>query len=321
MADTTTPCDSGAAVAEVPEQDLLPQDDLSLDDIEAYGHMPTPSFWPSFFSAIVARLQWNALTIDLAADARAWPTLEATRRERLTSLLAGFCVAEDAVAEQLQPFGGAASRTAMASDQSLMTWVFFLQRRDEQRHQQLFDRIGAEVLGLSGDTPAARRDAARELAPAGVLDLFESQLPALAGELAEGRADLAAGVSLYHMILEGIVLSSGQRALLEDLRDGVMPGTREGVEHVELDERWHVGFGLRCLIETHPAPEQLDELLARACEASHAWGDAVPPAITDHVVKLCTRRLSVARKSERPKTFTKAAYERWWARTRAGAAA
>ena len=320
MADTTQR-DPRAGVDAVAEQDLLPHDDLGVDDIEAYGHMPTPSFWPSFFSAVVARLQWNALTIDLAADARAWPALDPARRARLTSLLAGFCVAEDAVAEQLQPFGGAASRTAMASDQSLMTWVFFLQRRDEQRHQQLFDRIGAEVLGLPGDTPAARRDAARELAPAGVLDLFESQLPALAGELAEGRAGLASGVSLYHMILEGIVLSSGQQALLEDLQDDVMPGTSEGIEHVELDERWHVGFGLRCLIETHPAPEQLDELLDRARDASHAWGDAVPARITDHVVELCARRLTVARNSERPRTFTKAAYERWWARTRAGAAA
>ncbi len=320
MADTTQQ-NPRSGVNDVPERDLLPHEDLSVDDIEAYGHMPTPSFWPSFFSAVVARLQWNAGTIDLTADARAWPELDDARRARLTSLLAGFCVAEDAVAEQLQPFGGAAAQTAMASDQSLMTWVFFLQRRDEQRHQQLFDRIGASVLGLPGDTPAARRDAARELAPAGVLDLFESQLPTLAGELAEGRADLAAGVSLYHMILEGIVLSSGQRALLEDLEDGAMPGCSKGVEHVELDERWHVGFGLRCLIETHPSPEQLDELLTRAREASRAWGDAVPAPISDHVVELCARRLSVARNSERPKTFTKAAYERWWARTRAGAAA
>ena len=308
-------------VDSVAEAELLPQDDLSVDDIAAYGHTPTPSFWPSFFSGIVARLQWDASSIDLDADARAWATLDSARRERLTSLLAGFCVAEDAVAQHLQPFGAAVSQTAMASDQSLMSWVFFLQRRDEQRHQQLFDRIGAEVLGLPGGTAAARRDAARELAPPGVLHLFETQLPELAGELADGRVDLAAGVSLYHMILEGIVLSSGQRALLEDLEDGVMPGTCAGVEHVELDERWHVGFGLRCMVETHPGERHLDELLTRARAATSAWGDAVPAEISDTVLELCERRLSVARASQRPQTFTKAAYERWWARTRAGAAA
>ena len=308
-------------MTDVSERDLLPRDDLSLDDIEAYGHMPTPSFWPSFFSSVVARLQWNAEKIDLTGDARAWRALAPERRSRLTTLLAGFCVAEDAVAEHLAPFGGAVAEIPMASDQSLMTWVFFLQRRDEQRHEQLFDRIGAEVLGLPGDTPSQRRDAARKQSPVGVLDLFESQLPTLAGEMAEHRAELAAGVSLYHMVLEGIVLSAGQRALLEDLSDGALPGVREGVEHVEQDERWHIGFGLRCLIETHPTSEQLDELLEKAGEAATAWGDAVPAAILEQVLALCTRRLSVARTARRPAVFSKAAYERWWARTRAGAAA
>jgi hypothetical protein len=44
-------------------------------------------------------------------------------------------------------------------------------------------------------------------------------------------------------------------------------GGDEGVERVELDERWHIGFGLRCLIESEPSPELLDDLLARAEEA------------------------------------------------------
>ena len=63
------------------------------------GHfvLPKRSFWPNFFSRIVARLQWNPAAIDLTADARAWPELPDERRHRLTTLLAGFCVAEDAV--------------------------------------------------------------------------------------------------------------------------------------------------------------------------------------------------------------------------------
>ena len=57
--------------------------------------------WPNFFSRLVARLQWDARAIDLAADAGAWPELPDERRERLTTLLAGFRVAEDAVAEHI----------------------------------------------------------------------------------------------------------------------------------------------------------------------------------------------------------------------------
>src|SRR4051794_3286036 len=171
------------------------------------GHMISSTRWPSFFAGIVARLQWDANGIDLAPDARAWPELPDERRRRLTTLLAGFRVAEDAVAEELTPFGEAA-------DNSLVAWVMFLQRRDEHRHARFFDRIAAEVVGLDGATPDERRDAARQLAPAGVLELFEERLPALAGELAAGRAALGEGIGLYHMVLEGIVLAAGQRALL-----------------------------------------------------------------------------------------------------------
>jgi len=242
---------------------------------------------PSFFSQVVAHLQWDPMAIDLVPDAGAWPGLPAARRRRLTTLLAGFRVAEDAVSEQLEPFGKATKDT-------LVAWVFFLQRRDEQRHTLLFDRIAAEVLGLPGASPAQRRVAARAHVPAAVLELFEERLPALAAELAAGHTGLEEGISLYHMVLEGIVFAAGQRALLDDLADGALPGVREGVRRVDLDERWHVGFGLRNLIEGRPSSDLVDDLIGKAEDAAAAWGDAVPPATREYVMRMCTRRLSVA---------------------------
>jgi ribonucleoside-diphosphate reductase beta chain len=180
-----------------------------------------------------------------------------------------------------------------------MAWIFYLQRRDEERHALLFDRIAAEVLGLPGATPAERRAAARTHVPAPLLELFEVRLPALAAELAAGRAGLGEGVSLYHMVLEGIVFDAGQSALLDDLADGALPGVREGVVRIELDERWHIGFGLRCLIESQPSTDLLDTLLARAQEAAEAWGDAVPAATRERVAHSCAHRLAAAGLIER----------------------
>ncbi len=252
------------------------------------------SFWPNFFSRLVARLQWNPMAIDLTGDARAWPELPAERRHRLMTLLAGFCVAEDAVAEQLTPFADAAREATLTSQESLMAWVFFLQRRDEQRRARLFDRIGAEVLGLAGATPAERRAAARAHVPPEILELFEERLPAMAAELGAGRTGLSEGVSLYHMLLEGVVFDAGQHALLDDLADGALPGVREGVERVERDERWHVGFGLRCLIESQPSQELIDDLVAGAGAAAAAWGEAVPAAIRERSAGSCAHRLHVS---------------------------
>lgn len=243
----------------------------------------------SAYSQIVAKLQWEPAAIDLARDAEAWLGLPDARRQRLTTLLAGFRVAEDAVAEHLTPFADRAEHI-----DTMMMWIFFLQRRDEDRHALFFDRIAAEILRLPGDTPAERRAAAREHVPVAFLELFEQRLPAMAAEIAAQRSDILDGVRLYHMVLEGAVFTAGQRALLDDLDDGALPGVREGMEHVELDERWHVGFGVRCLTEAKDPDVVLDHVLSRAAEAAAAWGDAVPLATCEYAVNLCRRRLTIA---------------------------
>jgi ribonucleoside-diphosphate reductase beta chain len=260
---------------------------LTAEDV-APGTMLPSNRWPNFFSRLVARLQWDSSAINLAPDAEAWPALPDERRARLTKLLAGFRVADAAVSEHLAPFGDAAKN-------SLVAWVMFLQRRDEQRHARFFDRVAAEVLKLPGETEEERRDAARELAPPGMLELFDERLPAMSAELAAGRADLSEGIALYHMTLEGMILSAGQHALLKDLEDGALPGVREGVYRVELDERWHIGFGLRILIDARPSPELIDEVLARVDEATAAWGDALPTEIRDRIPVMCRRRLAAAK--------------------------
>lgn len=271
--------------------------DPTLREYKLVGGLETfanRSFWPSFFSRVAARKQWDAAAIDFAPDARAWQELPDERRHRLTTLLAGFRVAEDAVAEQITPFVAAANRETLASQESLVAWTFSLQRRDEQRHARFFDRVAAEVLRLPGETPAERRAAAREYATPAILELFEELLATMAAELTAGESRLGEGVSLYHMLLEGVVLNAGTNALIDDLADGVLPGVREGVGRIERDERWHVGFGLRCLIESQPSQELIDDLVARGGAAAAAWGDAVPAAIREHSARTCAHRLHVS---------------------------
>ena len=63
---------------------------------------------------------------------------------------------------------------------------------------------------------------------------------------------------------------------------------------MERDERWHIGFGVRCLIESEPTPELIDDLVARAEDAAGAWGDAVPAPRASAPRPRARRRLSVA---------------------------
>ncbi len=168
------------------------------------------------FLRLAARSQWDDAAIDLGEDARAWPHVA---DGRLRELVAGFCVGEAGVAEHLAPFGPAAE-------------CFAAQQRDEERHARFFARY-AQAVGL--DDPRAY------VSPA-FIDLFEVRLPEAAAR-AGGEA-----VGLYHMVLEGVVFTAGQLALLDmDLER--LPGLRTGTELVLRDERWHVGFGARGLAD------------------------------------------------------------------------
>src|SRR6476469_4612822 len=94
--------------------------DTTLREYKLVGGLVTfanRSFWPGFFSRVAARKQWDAAAIDLEPDVRAWQELPDERRRRLTTILAGFRVAEDAAAENRAPFVGAANRETLASQE------------------------------------------------------------------------------------------------------------------------------------------------------------------------------------------------------------
>jgi len=234
-----------------------------------------------------ASLQWNERALDLGADAAAWPELPAALRGRLQLLVAGFCVGEERVATELTPFSDAATSEEV-------TACFKLQQRDEARHARFFDRVGDEVMHLPGASSTERgRRLRAELSPA-FLELFERRLPAVANGLAAGAESLGTAVALYHLLLEGVVFTAGQLAVL-DLLDGVpLPGLRTGVELVLRDERWHIGFGAHLLDDLGAGGEALAAILGEADAGLAAWGQALSSDVRERVLEIHRRRLGAA---------------------------
>jgi ribonucleoside-diphosphate reductase beta chain len=246
--------------------------------ITGYGH----------FVQLAESLQWDEKTIDLAPDLEAWPKLTEAERERLHGLIAGFCIAEQAVAEHLVPFQGAAT-----VDDS-MAACFVSQARDEARHARFFDRVAAEVLEVPGEYPRERLDVLRERVAPELVDLFETRLPEQAQRLADDGASLTAAVGLYHMVLEGVVLLAGQNAMLDTLESLSvnMPGLRKGMELVLRDERWHIGFGSRVIQSADLEGGEVEEILKNGETAAKAWGDLTSAEAIDKAIQLHRRRLN-----------------------------
>jgi ribonucleoside-diphosphate reductase beta chain len=155
------------------------------------------------FLALARRVRWDADDVEL--------TLGGWDRERRT-LLANLCLAETAVAEELEPIVALAPAEARP--------CFEAQRRDEERHARLFARYAAEI-----ETPEPDRE---------WRELFTERLPAAARS-----GSLREAVGVYHMVLEARVLTGALRAL-----SGVA-----GTDLVLRDERWHIGFGVRLLTD------------------------------------------------------------------------
>jgi ribonucleoside-diphosphate reductase beta chain len=153
------------------------------------------------FLALAQRSQWDENAVVLTLDG--W---DDERRQ----LLANLCMAETAVAEELDPIVAVAPAQARP--------CLELQKRDEERHARFFARYAAAV-----ETPAPDE---------GWRERFEVELPRVARE-----SSLREAVGLYHHVLEAAVLKPALQRL-----DGVA-----GVDLVLRDERWHIGFGMRLL--------------------------------------------------------------------------
>jgi ribonucleoside-diphosphate reductase beta chain len=239
----------------------------------------------SHFARAARAGRWDEGTIDLRPDAEAWPLLSDGYRARVLTLVAGFGVAEAGVADALEPFPARTSDPEAAR-------CFGLQAADERRHARFFDRVAGEVARMPGESPVERRRALRRLLDPRFLDLFERRLPETASRLAARSSSLQEAVGLYHLVLEGVVLAAGQTALLELLdRLGSLPGLREGTARVARDERWHIGFGARCLTDAAPGADALRWVLEEGERAAAAWGSAVPAAVASRAADLHRRRL------------------------------
>ena len=241
------------------------------------------------FVTLAESLQWDERDIDYSADREAWPQLTDSETARVLGLIAGFAIAETAVSGELDSYQAAASDNSMEA-------AFRAQARDEARHARFFDLVAAEVAGVPGANPAARRDALRAHVNADLVDLFERRLPATAQRLAEDHQGLPAAVGLYHMVIEGVVLLAGQHAMLDTL-EGLsvkLPGLHKGVELVLRDERWHIGFGSRIVQRADIGRDEADMLLEQGETAAKVWGDLITPAAIETAVRQHRRRLKAA---------------------------
>jgi len=186
---------------------------------------------------------WSATELDFSADRQHWQEVF-TDLERRAALwnYALFFHGEDSVASNLSPYVDAAP---------LPEQKYFLatQQADEARHAVFFHRFMREVVEVSSHSIAGTLAATRPELTWGFRKTF-ARLDQMADDL---RRDpslplLAAGITLYHIVIEATLAQPGQHFIERYLdHSGLLPGFREGMRNVARDEQRHIGFGVKLL--------------------------------------------------------------------------
>ncbi len=198
------------------------------------------------------RSNWCATEIDLTQDREDWLTKFTPQQRRSALWLYSlFFHGEDSVADNLSPYIDAAP---------LEEQKYFLatQQVDEARHAVFFHRFFHEVAGVGDGSLSSGLGATATELSWGHRKTF-GRLDRMADELRRDRSPrkLAEAVTLYHVIVEGTLAQPGQHMIHATLEAmDVMPGFREGIRNVALDEQRHIAFGVRLLADLYEADPQ-----------------------------------------------------------------
>jgi ribonucleotide reductase beta subunit family protein with ferritin-like domain len=235
---------TSSAVADAASVASLPADAISYEDLYAR--------WE--------RGNWSATELDFTEDARQWRE-DFTEFER-TAALWNYCLffwGEDAVADNLSPYIDAAPREEQK-------YFLTTQQVDEARHAVFFKRFMQEVCGIGDGTMASGLSAIKPQLTPGFRKIFD-RLDRMADELRADRspAQLAAAVTLYHVVIEAALAQPGQHFICSYLEQrDQLPAFRAGMANIAADEQRHIGFGVKLLSDLNREdPVRVPKAVAR----------------------------------------------------------
>ncbi|MBA2629535.1 MAG: ribonucleotide-diphosphate reductase subunit beta [Thermoleophilaceae bacterium] len=191
------------------------------------------------------RQQWSTQDLDFSQDRIDWhERIPAEERFQRMYGLSSFFIGEQRVAEELGPMMRAAPTEEMR--------IFLCtQIADEARHVRFFNRFYDEVGVLESDNLQDRLAETSEHLNPKFNVLFDELLKGKVDRLAKQPDDLEVlveAITLYHMIIEGMLALTGQHFITEyNESQGTLPGFVEGFTNVSRDEHRHVAFGARFL--------------------------------------------------------------------------
>ncbi|HYW27779.1 MAG TPA: ribonucleotide-diphosphate reductase subunit beta [Terriglobales bacterium] len=244
-------------VEDAPLQDLVR---ISMDEVQVQmDSYLAPDMDSTSLYRRWEKQQWAVSDLDFTADQQQWNTLDEAQRDTVRRTMILFFIGEQAVTDTLSPILHAAPH----EDERIFLAT---QIADEARHTVFFQRFFDEVLQVRGGLSSALSVVGPE-ATKGFRRIFETDLIDATEAVRRDPKDLTSWVEAvvtYHLIIEGYLALTGQRALLRFFRAvGLMPGFTAGFTAVARDESRHIGFGVLVLRRRLRDDPELARVVAR----------------------------------------------------------
>jgi ribonucleoside-diphosphate reductase beta chain len=192
------------------------------------------------------RQQWSAQEIDFSSDLAQWQGMSEDEHEMRIYGLSAFFKGEECVTNTLAPYV-----TAMPDDE--MRIFLTTQLVDEARHTVFFARFFREALGMDEGRLESTLSVVEQYVNEDLHAILVDALLDVSERIRQEPQQLAhlvEGVTLYHIVIEGMMALAGQRNILEVYREQkLFPAFRGGFTAVARDESRHVIFGVKFLRE------------------------------------------------------------------------
>jgi ribonucleoside-diphosphate reductase beta chain len=193
------------------------------------------------------RLHWDPAELDFTQDRKDWESMTLDHQLIVAGLARGFMVGEEGVTLDIMPLVFAMADEDRAEETMYLTQFCY----EEAKHVDFFNRwfraVGADPLELEeiGRKRMIERgvDPPDRERPKG---LFEYHLPRTMRRLLTDhspQAFLDASVT-YNQFIEGCLAIAGYKMWGQMFEAfGVLPALRQGIGHIQDDERRHIAYG------------------------------------------------------------------------------
>jgi ribonucleoside-diphosphate reductase beta chain len=178
---------------------------------------------------------WNPQAIDLSRDIEDYAKLSDLEQTVLQHLTSMFVAGEESVTLDLLPLMLAVAREGRIEEEMYLTSFLW----EEAKHTEFFSRVLSDVFKTKKDLHSFHSDAYKQL--------FYQKLPEAMNALLTDTSPKAQAIAsvTYNMVVEGVLAETGYHAYYRMLeRNNLLPGLREGIGLLKLDESRHIAYGV-----------------------------------------------------------------------------